>query len=140
MLCIGQNYTKICCFYRFRNEKVLPLVLVVSKVKCYSLEIQTNIIANRYNTAIIRNGTASISIMELKVTILGRSKNSVMYISKKLTDGKLTCAFCRGETRQQTTALQFKLKFSSIDRKLGSKAYIRHFPSIRRANFGPDAV
>lgn len=50
----------------------------------------------------------------------------------------LTCAFCKGETRQQTTELQFKLKLSSINRKLGSNAYIRHFPSITRANFGPD--
>lgn len=53
---------------------------------------------------------------------------------------KLTCAFCKGETRQQTTELQFKLKLSSITRKVGSKAYIKHFPSITSANFGPDTV
>ena len=50
----------------------------------------------------------------------------------------LTCAFCKGETRQQTTEVQFKLKFSSITRKLGSNAYIKHFPSITSANFGGD--
>jgi hypothetical protein len=47
-----------------------------------------------------------------------------------------TCAFCKGETRQQTTEWQFKLKFSSMTLKLGSSAYIRHFPSITSAKFG----
>lgn len=53
---------------------------------------------------------------------------------------KITCAFCRGETRQQTTELQFKLKFSRLARKFGSNAYIKHFPSIIRANLGPNGV
>ena len=53
---------------------------------------------------------------------------------------KFTCAFCKGETLQQTTEEQFKLKLSSITRKLGSNAYIRHFPSITSANFGPDTM
>ena len=49
-----------------------------------------------------------------------------------------TCAFYKGETRQQTTEEQFKLKVRSIIHKLGSKAYIRHFQSTTSANFGPE--
>lgn len=60
--------------------------------------------------------------------------------NNSVTMTNLTCAFCKGETRQQTTEVQFKLKLSSITRKVGSNAYIRHFPSITSANFGPETV
>lgn len=46
-----------------------------------------------------------------------------------------TCAFCSGETRQHTTEWQLRLNPRRSTRRVGSSAYIRHLPSIMRANF-----
>jgi hypothetical protein len=45
---------------------------------------------------------------------------------------ELTWAFCRGDTRQHTTALQSIPSCRSVFRRAGSSAYIRHLPSITK--------